>query len=520
MKKLKVYLCLLCFFTPELYSQSPQEYVEPTLQVLREDRYKSLMQNMGWDSWVWPQNRLSLGMKGDKDLQSGFVVDGHVIVETSYLFSTSWKQESKFPDDMEFLSLPMEGYIGEHAYGRFGLNIRKDPFAWKDQMSSQVNVPFSVGEMDFNFPFNSGFSFGGEGWNLQLARGRLSFGPGSEGSLLLSPAVGAQDYILFHGYNDWFGIHLSWVNLDNFDIARDIVTKLPLDPSPDFGYYPASPDEFSGKSKFYGNHGLEFRYDKFFRFGIGETFVFDTGQPDFKYLNPLLLFHNYFLNNSNSDLYMDAEWRPVPGHRLYGQFLMDYLKTWFKNDIYQDTRPGAFGYLAGYETVLLLGTGTVTLGFEGMYSDPFLYNDENQPMVGQRRVNSNYFGRQGETSASRIIDFPLGWEEGPDTLTGKFTAAWRDPLIQFLEFSYKLKGKGERTIRSAYQKGTAANSLVTPSGIAEWSHDSGLKSEVKIFPNLSLEASVHGVYILQKNHLMNNNAWDFYGSIGVKWDVK
>lgn len=471
-----------------------------------------------WTDWVWPQTRESLGLEVPaEEAGQGFQVDGNIFTKVSYLFNTGLAPRPAFPDAHEFLTIPMTAAVGRNAWGIFALNVRKDPFAWRDQSGSQTNIPFSVGEMDFNFPFQAGFSFGSPGWNLQWARAKLKFGPGRTENLLLGPGAGAQDYLMFQGYNDWFRIHLAWVNLDNFKPA--------LEPDPDYGFYLASPDVFTGESKYYSNHGLEFRFGPQFRFGVGEAFVFTSAQADFKYFNPLLLYHNYFFNNSNSDMYFQAEYRPVAGHRIYGQFLIDYMKTWFKSDVYKDTRPGAFGYMLGYEWAFRWTETDILLGLEGMYSDPYLYHDANLPLTGQRRVNSNYFGKNGETSGSRLIDYPLGWSLGPDTLQGALYLDLRNPVFQEVSLSYTFRGKGENTIRTPYPENTEearkkANELITPSGTPEWTHDAGVSMNYRLGGGFSVGWGAGVAYVMQEGHHPGRNTWNGRGEVTLEWKWK
>jgi hypothetical protein len=195
--------------------------------------------------------------------------------------------------------------------------------------------------------------------------------------------------------------------------------------------------------------------------------IYGGKYPDLRVFNPMLVYHNFYLkDNMNSLMSLELDYVPLPGIFLYGQFVMDQLSTNFEQDVYgRDIEPNAAGYMAGLEYRRSAGTGYISLGYEYVYTSPWLYIREH-PLVSYfstRRIHSearkdilgdhNYF----------YVNTPLGYAYGSDVIVNSFLLSYTVAFQWAVYAEYRLMYIGENDINSAFKTESAWDKK-TPSG--------------------------------------------------------
>lgn len=329
------------------------------------------------------------------------------------------------------------------AFG-FDFPLAQEPFAVLDRPGPlATNVIGSLGEWNKYFPFRGWIAAGGDFWSLQWGRGKLSYGPGRTGNLILSDAADFADFVALSLFWKSFKFHTVVINQDWYAYLEDPPGTPARHPS---GWY-RSAEGAQAKSRFHTFHRLEFRPSPQWSLGLTEAAAVETSGMDFRFLNPLFIYHNWFLSeNSDSNAALDWEWTPSRGLTLYGALLADYITTPYKDQVFNDPRPLAFGLQQGAEALLPLGRSLIRLRGEWVHLSPYAYTDRNFNWVQWRRHLSDY----GEIRGRALLEQPLGYVLGPDStsLLGAISWEWPGALALGAEARWTRKGPNHLLTRN------------------------------------------------------------------------
>ena len=318
----------------------------------------------------------------------------------------------------------------------FDLPLSQEPFAVLDKTGPlNSNILTSLGEWNKYFPFRSYLAVGGEFWSLQWGRGKLSYGPGRTGNLLLSDAADWADFWGLSLFWEGFKFQTFIINQDWYEYALDTLNQPIPHPS---GWY-RSAEGAQAKSRFHTFHRLEFRPWKNFTIALSEAGAVETNGFDFRFLNPFYVYHNWFLSeNSDSNAALDWEWTIVRGINFYGAFLADYITTPYKDQVFHDSRPLAFGLQLGTEILQPLEVNLLRYLVEVVYLSPYAYTDRNFNWVQWRRHLSDY----GEIRGRALLEQPLGYILGPGSfqLMGAVSFEWPSLFSLGLDSRFITKG--------------------------------------------------------------------------------
>lgn len=283
---------------------------------------------------------------------------------------TSRKPLLKF----NFETWPANNFYGyfeltvQHNYG-YNVGSYKDENNLLYKNKFNFNVPivnallFSMpsndnffADFDWTVPYKAIVSVGGNNWNIVAGRDKLSWGNGETGNLMLSDSFPKQTFAKFSTYFNVFKYSLL------------------------FSIYPGVDSQESQYQSMEGYkalvaHRLEFNlFNNKVGFVINEACMFWSSKAKDNFslwqINPFGFMHNeYVAGNGNSLLVFEANYTPINGVNVYGQFAVDE----FAGPGEGRTNPAAFGVLAGVKGALALGQGILYGSFEFAKTDPFLY---------------------------------------------------------------------------------------------------------------------------------------------------
>ncbi len=277
--------------------------------------------------------------------------------------------------NVTFESWPLESFYGyfeltiQHNYGyNTGLYNGYNNGLYNNTFN--FNIPYinallfskpsngdAFADFDWTFPYKSLVSVGGRGWNITAGRDKLSWGSGETGNLMLSSSFPRQTFARFNTYFNAFKYSIVFSVYPGVDAVE--------------GQYKESLKGY----KTLVTHRLEFKlFDDKVGFVVNEACMFwsSKSSPHFTLaqINPFGFMHNeYIAGNANSLLVFEADYTPISGVNIYGQFAVDE----FSGPGEGRTNPAAFGVLAGAKGAMTLGNGILYGSFEFAKTDPFLY---------------------------------------------------------------------------------------------------------------------------------------------------
>ena len=211
-------------------------------------------------------------------------------------------------------------------------------------------------------------------WGLQFGRGRWHWGPGAEGSLILSktsaPITGLS-----------YQVHLAALHLDAAALSATLQQ--------------AAGEQLAA-------HRLEWQPRDALRLGLTETARYRDAswQPLYAIgAIPYILVQRLLVQDepdsagalrNNIMLGLDAAWRIAPGTRVYGELLVDDLHARTAEN------PNKYGWQLGWEGVGTIGARRLSWGGEWTRLSRYVY--------------TSFFGRTYAAQGA-----PLGWADGPDS---------------------------------------------------------------------------------------------------------
>ena len=262
-------------------------------------------------------------------------------------------------------------------------------------------------------------------WSMQLGRTRWQWGPGDEAGLLLSMTSAPLTGMALH-----FGIRP--LRADGTILSATI-------------------DEISHQQ--FAAHRLEWQPTDGVRLGIAEAARYKSERWEPLYaigLLPYSLGQNLLVHDgpdsvealrNNVQAAADVAWRVTPGQRVYGELLIDDLRT------NRAAIVSKYGYLLGWEGVISVA-GRVTWGLEYARLTRF--------------VDTSFFG---EPFTAQGI--PLGYPTGPDSRRMRLRATW-DPSVAWQVFGTAARtDAGESGLDRAFHPGDPLENVTRFLGVVE-----------------------------------------------------
>ncbi|MCL2880768.1 MAG: hypothetical protein FWF29_11020, partial [Treponema sp.] len=268
--------------------------------------------------------------------------------------------------------------------------------SWAYSKSFITNVPANIDEFDFDWPKRADISFGGEHWNLSLARDRIQWGRGNSGNFVIDNHRDYNEYFRVSAFTDRF--KYEWLNV----------------------FFPGT--EAGGVLNFFMAHRLEFRFLPSLVFAISENTMCSSEFFNPRYINPAFIYHQWYdRDHFNSLAHLELDYTPFSGYRFYSQAVIDQIQApWESAD-----EPGSWGILAGVEHARPAFSGVMALSLECAYTSPLLYRRDLVDFItiGVTDVNG--------VSQPIYIDY-LGFPYGGDAMILQLDANCRFPGSTFI----------------------------------------------------------------------------------------
>ncbi|MDC7221318.1 MAG: capsule assembly Wzi family protein [Spirochaetales bacterium] len=389
-------------------------------------------------------------------------------------------------DHQNLLEIPFHISYFDNLYMESRINLRETPVLDLENEDNYTNLPSEAYDMDFMFPQRAYVSYGGEQWNVALGRFAEDWGNGRTGNMFLSPNSDYIDHFRFAALMDKFTFTYIFASLESRVGVEDIDTD--GDGEIDSSGVSYDSGGWSG-SKSLVAHRFEFNPSKRLRISFVEGLI--MGGEDFQltlyHFNPMMLYHNWFTGNyGNSYHSLEVDYT-IPNYRFYTQICLDQYQSVAESLMYPDNadEPAAYGFMAGYESTHRAKSGYFHSGFEFVYTSPYLYTYDD---YYNRPTNGQFYS----ADTSYIIETPLGYSEGPDTIVFSLYGAYEVPREWSLTGEVRYTISGENTIETVYPFGNDDADLdnLTPTGDAEYEWKFALDGEKTLSEQLSVGAGV------------------------------
>jgi hypothetical protein len=452
------------------------------------------------------QERLNPPMRFTEDF---FSLSFHGVVQTEASFRTntemSWlRGDSQRP---ALVRLPLDFYFADFVQLNLEPLVTLDPAFNEKDGNFETNVPWQAERIDMFFPFRAFAAAGGNWWNIQIGRDQITFGTAHTGNLLLSDTPDYYDFARLSLFSRRFKYSA-------------LVIQNPLFLSEKF-YGGYETDEVYLQRHVY-IHRIDFMLFDKLSIGVTEGLSVGNAPLEIRYLNPLMLFHNFMsgddydpapgkYNEMNSSIFsVELNWTPAPALSFYAQLVLDEFTTPWETESDADNRtPEGKGYLVGVEYSHTLGEWGAQVYGEAAFLDPYIYVD-NSPwaaFVWSRRMNR------------KAMEFRYRWlghPEGRDVIV--FAAGSRFSKNDSLAFSAGLSFTihGEHGLYWDWGRGDRYADETTPTGMPEKRLAATLGAEWKPFPAVTLSAEIGGGVLFDARH-SSGNEYGAEAGLSVKY---
>ena len=444
-----------------------------------------------------------------------FDVNGIFALQSQYVYHP--ENEVRIDDFIRYnrtpaaVSVPIQLMFTPYV-NFFGDIIVKKNY-WASKLSyPYLNIPLTAAAFDMSFPIRAGLSIGTSFCNFTVGRGALNIGRSLSGSMLLADTADRVDYMsasFFH---------------KNVRLA---LTVMELEPT-----------------RFVFSHEAAFRPIDWLTIRLYEGAVLNT-PFDPRYLNPMMIFHNYFgwddtyfdkskagsassskgKSRVGSQLGVSVDLVPVRGLRLYGQYGQNQFQTAFERNNFSGAKnvPNSLGGLCGIEYIHPFAIGHFSVTGEFFYANPWMYIMENKfiSLYHRRRDPVTVSGKSGDGIMTWLAN-----PYGPDTLGGIVQFSLIEPKKYRAQFRYRFLAKGENEEKffdPAYERSGEPHiyyppsdrydpitDAKTPSGYPTYFHTLSIEGSYAVLRNLELGAGMHWTVAHGKKH---GHALDCYATV-------
>jgi hypothetical protein len=396
----------------------------------------------------------------------------------------SWHPE--YPKIAPVLSLPFNFHFADSLQLHFEPIIAADPEYYVNAETIGVNVPWQLVYLDLNMPLRAFIAAGGSWWNFQLGRDRISYGTGYMGNLSISDNPAFYEFARLSFFSKYFKYSV-------------LINQMPLEikTSNDKNYDEHKNYLVRTTQRYFYLHRLDFSPFNALSIGLMEGLMVGNSPLEIRYLNPFVIFHNFYSNwdydmaagdMTGSFFSVEANWNVFGSLAVYGQFAMNELITKYKAEHWPGQPPNGLAFLAGTRfSRSFVSWGSVFFA-EFIYTDPFAYMSPSpfSSFIQMRRLSVN-----NNNTLLYYIAYPR--DTIALTLGTRFFKG--DALNISGEFSWIVRGEHNKNgIFWDWEKTDDAFNEKTPTGIAENKYIASLEAQWKLYPFLVLKGSVTGIF--------------------------
>jgi hypothetical protein len=312
-------------------------------------------------------------------------------------------------------------------------------------------------------------------WALGMGRSRHQWGPGDEGSLLISGSAPPVTGFDLRARLEGLGVDAIALNATLESAAGEQLAA----------------------------HRIEWRPFPSVRLGLAEAARYKSPSWQALYLAgviPYVLVQRIAVqeepdslmpNRNNVLVGLDAAVRVVPGIRVYGEMVID--------DLHAKTAdiPNKLGFQVGLEGYRSLGHGRV--GALGEFTRISRY------------VYTSFYGRTFE-----VQGMSLGWPDGPDSRRLHVRVSWDPDEAWQMGLRAAQINRGEGTLSDPFVPGSGHQEIWTFAGIVERTRDVELTG--RWWPRSGVDLAVSGGWrqILNEAHVAGAVREGAFGSVAVR----
>ena len=353
------------------------------------------------------------------------------------------------------------------AFAHIALGQLENAEQYTDVLLANTNLAAQTDEAYLSYS-------AGTHWSATVGRQRFAWGPGEEGSLLVSRTGAPLTALYLH-------LRIKALRADGFSIN-------------------ATTDPGAGEQ--FAAHRIEWQPLSNLRLGVAEAArykadgweaVYVASVIPYSLAQRLLQQDGQTLNQSrnNIELSFDASWRPADGTRLYGEVLFDDLHA------KSAATPNKYGWQVGAD-------GAWTHGFTRLS-----WNTEYTWL--SRYTYTSFFGREFTSQG-----IPIGFPTGPDARRLRVRISW-DPRV-----AWQVSGvvsrtwKGENDFDEPYISGQPIPPVNELEGIVQTTDDA--TGVLRWWPasGVDLSLSLGFTRAVNVDHVQGNDQNGVHGSIAFR----
>lgn len=397
-----------------------------------------------------------------------------------------------------------------------------------------MNIPglfgISIEDIDSNIPYHAYLSMGGDSWSAEVGRDRLEWGPGVTGNLMIGDNLKYQNLARLTFFGDSFkytGVALFFPHQMNY-----VESGTDTDSSIADSQY----DELSGLEMFLG-HRFEWRtmHDKLhIALTEGMMYATEDGTLDFSILNPLGLFHSYFIkSNSNSIATLDVDYT-YKNTNFYVSAVMDEFTVPFVETDLDWFSPEALGIITGIRQYTTHDNLLETTSYEMAYTMPYLYlrdngstdDDDNQTCQSGYGINfvvaTRYFNSDGIEYDEEFLGYSYGGDALIFNFSKKFDSFDNDWSVEFNWFNMFHGTFDVNTLWNTVSEDVFGLTTETSAATDDDTKDSiefmsilGCYGEYKINDHVKPYGQLDLIAIVNDDNVSGNFDWDVQLTTGV-----
>ncbi|MDR1868063.1 MAG: hypothetical protein LBQ77_07345 [Treponema sp.] len=397
--------------------------------------------------------------------------------------------------------------------------------------------PATLNDFSMNFPYRAFVAVGGNGWNVQVGRDRLSWGPGVTGNFMVG------DHIQYHNtarasvYRDnlkyTFNISAFQSPFEYFDREQTV--------------WNIARNSRGGGTDGYNlfiAHRVEWRTLKnTLNIALTEGLIYQT-EDSFapEVFNPVFFMHNLSRRKTtNSLITVEADFSPIPLLNIYGQLAVDEFAA--PNEQGETTYPSALAYMLGVQTAFPVWNGMFSASFEWALTDPYLYlryygdSGQQRGTVGLTYVVANRYVTND--LEERYVEEFLGYRYGGDAIVFNARGGYNRIGVWNIQANLMVLIHGTHDKWTTWQEVYAQNSTNTPRDLSAstTSHDTenhadeavALRTAASVLTALSLSGSwnfwknlsVYGytdlAFVAHKDNIYGRSTADIQFGFGLQY---
>ena len=355
----------------------------------------------------------------------------HSNTESAFVGVDKWMYNSQ--NMSPFFQFDWEAYLTNNFYWFIGFDLRNQTHFKNNKDLGYKNYSTNVAgfqnfefdmQLNSSFPNRALFSFGGENWSVLLGKDRLSWGHGETGNLVISNNIPSQYLARFSTFFNVFKFSF---------LTRFFQHQKMYYTNEGWNNTILQATEVQGL-RFYMAHRFEGRFfNNKLSVTVTEAMMYqsDDGQFNFKFLNPVDIFHNYYIrSNSNSTLALEIDFSPIKRLNFYSQIISDDFAIFGEPSGGNSdwAIPNALGFMLGTKSSFELNKGVFYTSLEVVKTSPFLYlryrdydkgNEDNTYGV-------DYVVGYGDFNSAIMDEYFLGYPHGGDALVFNLKAGWKN----------------------------------------------------------------------------------------------